>query len=69
MIMATLRKLQLFIPSETAISNEASELYWRMTQTQILILRQKNSDVKMAKHLLILTQWKPVLCKLVSIIP
>lgn len=69
MIMATLRNLQLFIPSENAITNEALELYWRMITNSTSYPMSKNSDIKMAKHLLILTQWEPVLCKLVDIIP
>jgi len=68
MFMATLRNQQLFIPNETAITNEAVELYWRMITNSTSYLMSKNSNVKTAKYLLNLTHWKPVLCKLVNII-
>jgi len=50
MIMATLQNLQLFIPIETAVTNEALEFYWKMITNSTSNPRSKNSKVKMAKH-------------------
>jgi hypothetical protein len=50
MIMATLQNLQLFIPSETAVTNEALEFYWKIITNSTSNPKSKSSKLKMVKH-------------------